>query len=58
MSLADAVLFIDAARSGPSDEILCMQIDPCHADHLFAHQLTPETLLALCCELWGVPASF
>ncbi|MFZ0808871.1 MAG: hydrogenase maturation protease [Candidatus Sulfotelmatobacter sp.] len=58
MSHADAVLFIDAARSGPSGEILSKQIEP-SPDQLFAHQLTPETLLALCCELFGAcPQAF
>lgn len=59
MSHAESVLFIDAARTGRSGEIHCKRVELLHSDQLFAHQLTPETLLSLCCELFGAcPQAF
>jgi len=53
ISHVDVVLFIDASRTGPPGEILCTQVEPRPANSLFAHQLTPETLLSLCSELYA-----
>jgi hydrogenase maturation protease len=59
ISRMDAVLFIDAARTGAPGEIHCTRVEPYHPDQLFAHQLTPETLMSLCCELYGAcPQAF
>ncbi len=59
ISQVDKVLFIDASRVGQPGEIRCAPVSPRHTDLLFAHQLTPETLLSLCCELYGVrPQAF
>jgi len=59
MSRSEAVLFVDAARTGRSGEILCKRVELCHSDQLFAHHMTPQTLLALCCELFGAcPQAF
>jgi hydrogenase maturation protease len=59
ISHAETVLFIDASRVGRPGEIRCVQVNPCHPDSPFAHQLTPETLLFLCRDLYGVcPKAF
>lgn len=59
ISHVEMVLFLDATRLGRPGEIRCTQVDPRPADLLFVHQLTPETLLSMCCELYGVcPRAF
>ncbi len=59
ISHVEKVFFIDASRQGQPGEIRCTPVSPHHPDVLFAHQLTPETLLSLCCELYGVsPQAF
>lgn len=53
------VLFIDASRVGTPGEIGYTLVKPQHPDLLFAHQLTPQTLLSLCGDLYGVyPQAF
>ncbi len=59
ISHVETVLFIDASRVGRPGEIRCTQVNPQPPDLLLAHQLTPATLLSLCCELYGVcPQAF
>jgi|SRR5208337_1962631 len=59
ISQVEKVFFIDASREGQPGKIRCTPVRPLHPDVLFAHQLTPETLLSLCCELYGVrPEAF
>lgn len=59
ISQVETVLFIDASRGGQPGEIRCKQVNPQPSEFLFAHQLTPQTLLSLCCELYGVcPQAF
>lgn len=59
ISHVETVLFIDASRVGEPGEIRCKQVSPDPPQLLFNHQLTPETLLSLCCELYGVcPQAF
>ena len=59
ISRVELVLFLDASRVGQSGEIRCAQIDLQPPDFLFAHQLTPETLVSLCSELYGArPQAF
>lgn len=59
ISHVEKVFFIDACRVGQPGEIRCTPVNSLHPDVLFAHQLTPETLLSLCCELYGVrPQAF
>jgi hydrogenase maturation protease len=53
ISHVELVLFLDASRVGQPGEIRCTQVDPHPPEFLFAHQLTPETLLSLCSELYG-----
>jgi|SRR5271165_4219543 len=58
ISHVETVLFIDASRVGQPGEIHCNLVNP-QPRFLFAHQLTPEALLSLCCELYGVcPQAF
>ena len=59
ISRVETVLFLDASRVGQPGEIRCTQVNPRPPGFLFAHQLTPEALLSLCCELYGVcPEAF
>jgi hydrogenase maturation protease len=59
ISHVEMVLFLDASRVGQPGEIRCRQVSPHSSEFLFAHQLTPEMLLSLCCELYGVcPQAF
>ncbi len=59
ISRVETVLFIDANRVGQPGEIRYTQVNHGPSDFLFAHQLTPQTLLSLCCELYGVcPRAF
>lgn len=53
ISHVEAVLFIDAAHTGPRGEIRCRELQPYGTLSLFAHQLTPEALMSLCCQLYG-----
>src|SRR5271165_2245672 len=59
LSHVESVLFLDASRTGPPGEVRCIRIHPRPADSLFAHQLTPATLLSLCSELYATcPQAF
>ncbi len=59
ISHVEKVFFIDASREGQPGEIRCTPVNSHQPDLLLAHQLTPETLLSLCCELYGVrPQAF
>ncbi len=53
ISHVQLVLFLDASRVGRPGEISCTQVNPHPPEFLSAHQLTPETLLSLCSELYG-----
>jgi hydrogenase maturation protease len=53
ISHVELVLFLDASRVGKPGEIRCTQVNLQPPEFLLAHQLTPETLLSLCCELYG-----
>jgi hydrogenase maturation protease len=59
ISHAERVLFVDAGREGRPGEIRCTQVNADHTNAPFTHQLTPTTLLSLCCGLYGArPQAF
>jgi len=59
VSHAELVLLIDAGRQGRPGEMRCTPVGSQHLDAPFTHQLTPEILLSLGWELYGVrPQAF
>lgn len=59
ISHAELVLLIDAGRQGRPGELRCTPVSSHRSEAPFTHQLTPEILLSLCWELYGIrPQAF
>jgi hydrogenase maturation protease len=54
ISQAELVLLIDAGRQGRPGEVRCTPVNSHRSEVPFTHQLTPEILLSLCWDLYGV----
>lgn len=53
-SFAETVIFIDCSRKGTPGEICCEEVRSHSGPAPFTHDLSPEALLALAAELFGV----
>jgi len=59
MSAAEAVIFLDAACDGQPGAIRCTAVKAEPQQPNFSHQMTPQSLLALCEQLYSArPRSF
>lgn len=53
ISRSEAVIFVDAANTGPPGQISSAEIRPPQTQRRFSHQLSPDAVIALAHQLFG-----
>jgi len=56
ISQASTILFLDAARSGVPGDVLSVPLNPQPGSSAFTHNFSPQALLAIAQELYGLSA--